>query len=166
MIDVDARYRLDRQTLRILDASYELVQGAVNVPMSRARLVEHSGESEDDVDAALRVLTEEVRRIHGLEFERSEAPTTFALVYVPRGNAYGAYWALYEPRDADIGGCASRRGMEAWQGRWRDLEYVDFDDGLAELEQQGWAEQCERDDERWRLTARGGQLGRTRLKLR
>jgi hypothetical protein len=165
MIDVDARRRLPSDTLSILDGLVELTNGAPGHRVTRAVLARSVGRPEPEVAEALTLLSEGVRRVYAFEWDAEGAPTEVSLVFVPQGNAYGAFWALYEPIDARPDGWAARSAMEAWQGYWTSLPHIDFDTGLQELAAEGWAHQSPADQDLWRLTPTGANLGGTRLAL-
>ena len=133
MTDIDARRRLPHIALQTLDAIVELTQGSTEAIVTRDGLDQYFSQPRDDVDEALSVLTDRVRRLRASKIGNRGAPEEFSLIYVPLGDAYAAYLALYEPRDLRPDGCAPRAAMEAWQGRWPELGHIDFDAGLQSL---------------------------------
>ena len=161
--DIDAIRRLTPDVLTVLDAIVEMTQGRTDRVLTGDEVARYIGTTPEAIRGPLTRLVGDVRRLRGLEMGADGTPERFALVYVPQGDAYAAYRALIEPRDAAADGCAPRAAMEAWQGRWPELAHVDFDAGLAELADRGWAERCSGEPERWQLTSRGIHLGRTRL---
>jgi hypothetical protein len=162
MDDLDARRRLEPEVLRVLDAIFNLTNGAEDARLSAGRVAEYLGQSEAEIKTGLRVLVDDVRRIHSDEIDTGGAPSTFTTIYTPLGDAYPTYIALREQRGADASGAVPRQALEQMQGYWQDIGHVDFDAGLADLEAHGWAE-CKGDC--WALTPRGVTLGESRLQL-
>lgn len=87
---------------------------------------------------------------------RSRAP------YVPEGDARFAYLSLEDPFRPDLNGWIVIGNVEAQRGRWAGSDGADFEAGLAELIERGWAEANE-DESVFRLTPNGracrGRLG-------
>lgn len=85
--------------------------------------------------------------------------------YVPEGNARFAYLNLNDPfRPDPVAGWVTMHNIEAQRGRWQGSDGADFQAGLIELVEHGWAEYDEQQDA-YRITAHGhvlrGRLGLT-----
>jgi hypothetical protein len=162
MDDLDARRRLEPDVLEVLDAIFNVSNGLSAARLSSAQLAKYLGATEADVRPALRILMEDVRRIHGDEIGPDGAPMTFTTIYVPAGDAYASFVTIWEQRGAASNGAVPRHAMEQMQGYWPEIDAVDFDAGLADLESHGWAQA---QHSSWSLTGRGISLGKSRLVL-
>jgi hypothetical protein len=74
--------------------------------------------------------------------------------YVPKGNADFAFWALYDPIDPDLDGWESMRNIESQRGHRPGSGAADYEEGLTELVERGWAESDE-SKSKYRLTPIG-----------
>lgn len=77
-----------------------------------------------------------------------------ASIYVPKDDAYFAYLALDDPIGPDSDGWETHGNIESQRGFWSGSDAVDFEAGLSELVDRGWAEQTEA-PLRFRLTSLG-----------
>lgn len=74
--------------------------------------------------------------------------------YVPEGDARFAYLSLEDPWQPNLGGWVGLRNVEAQRGRWAGSDGADFEAGLAELVERGWAEAHDNENA-YRLTPNG-----------
>ena len=89
------------------------------------------------------------------------------LDYKPQGDAYFAYLALHDPIRPDDDGWVQWQNVKAQSGSTPGSDTADYEAGLVELVDRGWAEVREGDSlytTAWRLTPTGSVL-RTRLGL-
>lgn len=77
--------------------------------------------------------------------------------YSPQGNALFAYLALDEQYNPDAEGWELLRNLESFRGKWPGSDAVDFEDGLHELAEKGWAE-ADETGTKYRLTPQGRML--------
>jgi hypothetical protein len=84
--------------------------------------------------------------------------------YVPEGDALFAYLSLDDPYRPNLAGWVSLRNVEAQRGRWAGSDGADFQAGLSELIEHGWAKTNE-DNAFFQLTP-NGQACRGRLGLK